>query len=216
VIAEPRTRERAPVRRPAVVPVEPRPRGGGPAGNERLTALTAVVLLVLLAAEGATLISLRSFLTPHVFIGMLLVPVVALKVGSTGWRFLRYYAGHRAYRRAGTPLPLMRFLVAPVVLASTTGLFASGIALVAFGPGHPLVVGLHKASFAVWLVAMSVHVLAYVLRVPQLVGADLSRRERLAGARARQLLVAFSLVAGTTLAIATLPLVHSWHGWLFE
>ena len=42
--------------------------------------------------------------------------------------------------------------------------------------------GLHKASFVVWFGAMCVHVLAYVLRVPRLVGADLARAR---GARAR-------------------------------
>jgi hypothetical protein len=52
---------------------------GGTAGNERLTANTASVLIVLLAVEGATLLSLRSFLPVHVFVGMLLIPPVALK-----------------------------------------------------------------------------------------------------------------------------------------
>jgi hypothetical protein len=191
-------------------------RSGGPSGNERLTAATAMVLLVLLAAEGVTLLSLRTFLSAHVFIGMLLVPPVVLKLASTGWRFLRYYRGDRAYRRAGAPAPLMRFLVAPVVIASTVGLFASGVALVAVGPGHPLIVGLHKASFAVWLAAMTVHVLAYVLRLPRLVGADLGRRDRLPGARLRQLLLAASLVAGATLAVTTVHLAAAWHGWMFE
>ncbi|MGH9114660.1 MAG: hypothetical protein ACRDWW_02405 [Acidimicrobiales bacterium] len=65
----------------------------GVESNSRLTASNAVVLLVLLAAEGATLLSVRSLLTPHVVIGMVLVPPVLLKIGSTGWRFVRYYRG---------------------------------------------------------------------------------------------------------------------------
>jgi hypothetical protein len=110
----------------------------------------------------------------------------------------------------------MRFLVAPVLLVATAGLFASGIALIAVGPGHGWIVGLHKASFVVWLGATTIHVLAYVLRVPALVGADLDRRDRLPGARLRQLAVAASIVAGATLAVATVHLAQPWHAWMFE
>jgi len=56
------------------------------AANARLTASNAVVLLVLLAAEGVTILRVRALLTPHVFIGMVLIPPVLLKVASTGWR----------------------------------------------------------------------------------------------------------------------------------
>jgi hypothetical protein len=50
------------------------------AANARLTASNAVVLLVLLAAEGVTILRVRELLTPHVFIGMVLIPPVLLKV----------------------------------------------------------------------------------------------------------------------------------------
>jgi hypothetical protein len=46
---------------------------GGSAGNEQLTAAVALVLLVLLAVEGATLLRLGSLLTVHAFVGMLLI-----------------------------------------------------------------------------------------------------------------------------------------------
>ena len=64
---------------------------GGPEGNRRLTATTGAVLLVLLAAEGATLIAIRPLLSVHIFLGVLLIPPVALKLASTGYRFARYY-----------------------------------------------------------------------------------------------------------------------------
>ncbi|HEY8316020.1 MAG TPA: hypothetical protein VIG35_04075, partial [Gaiellaceae bacterium] len=57
----------------------------GPERNLRLTALTGAVLLVLLAVEGFTLLSLRAMLSLHIFIGILVVPVVLLKLGSTGY-----------------------------------------------------------------------------------------------------------------------------------
>ena len=73
----------------------------GVAGNARLTAANAVVLLVLLAAEGVTILRVHQLLSPHVFIGMVLIPPVLLKVASTTWRFARYYVG--ALRQAQPP-----------------------------------------------------------------------------------------------------------------
>src|SRR5690348_5788465 len=106
---------------------------GGVDGNERLTASTAVVLLVLLALEGATLISVTQLLLPHVFLGFLLIPPVALKLGSTGWRLIRFYRGSEAYVHRGPPHPFLRLVVAPIVVVSTVSLFASGVAVVATG-----------------------------------------------------------------------------------
>jgi hypothetical protein len=73
----------------------------GAAGNARLTAANAAVLLVLLAAEGVTILRVRELLSPHVFIGVVLIPPVLVKVASTTWRFARYYTGAPAYRRKG-------------------------------------------------------------------------------------------------------------------
>lgn len=186
---------------------------GGTAGNERLTATTAAVLLVLLAVEGATLLSIRSMLSVHVFVGMLLIPPVSLKVAVTGYRFVRYYAGVREYRLKGPPAVLMRILVAPAVVASTVGLFATGVALLIVGPGRSFLLGLHKASFVVWSFAMTVHVVAYVFRLPRLVHADLSSTEGAPGVALRHGLLVGTLVAGLTLALATFPLAHPWVHW---
>src|SRR5881397_3269816 len=64
---------------------------GGSAANEQLTAIVATLLLVMLALDGATLLRLTSLLAMHAFVGMLLIPVVCLKLASTGWRMARYY-----------------------------------------------------------------------------------------------------------------------------
>ena len=103
-------------------------RSGGVDGNERLTAASGAVLLALLAAEGVTILFIRPLFPEHVFVGLLLIPPVALKLASTGWRFLRYYRGHRAYRLRGAPLLPLR-LLAPLVVASTVAVFATGVAL---------------------------------------------------------------------------------------
>ena len=65
------------------------------AGNARLTAANAAVLLVLLAAQGVTILRVRQLLSPHVFIGVVLIPPALLKVASTTWRFARYYPAPR-------------------------------------------------------------------------------------------------------------------------
>ena len=61
----------------------------GAEGNERLTGLTGAVLLIGFAVEGVTILALHRLLTLHIFLGMLLIGPVALKVGSTCYRFAR-------------------------------------------------------------------------------------------------------------------------------
>jgi hypothetical protein len=186
----------------------------GAEGNARLTATTALVLLLLLAVEGVTILFLRPLLSVHVFVGMLLIPPVALKLGSTGWRFFRYYTGSPSYRVKGPPRLLLRLLIAPGVVVSTLVLFGTGVALLVVGPGDGIVVGLHKASFVLWFGAMAVHVLAYVFKLPGLAGADWRAATRVPSARLRLVGVALALVAGAVLAAATVHLAHPWVHWL--
>jgi hypothetical protein len=144
----------------------------GVEANARLTASVAVVLFVLLAAEGVTILRIRPLLTPHVFIGMLLVPPVLLKVGSTTWRFARYYLGSPEYRRKGPP-PLVLRLLGPLLVALTIVVFASGIALLlAPTAWHDRLLLLHKASFIVWIAAMVIHVLGHILDTARLAPRD--------------------------------------------
>ena len=87
----------------------PSARHFGTEANARLTSSTALVLLVLLAIEGVTVLRVGSLLTLHVFIGMLLVPPVLVKMASTFWRFTKYYTGSREYREKGPPPVVLRF-----------------------------------------------------------------------------------------------------------
>ena len=172
---------------------------GGSDGNEQLTAIVATLLLVLIAIEGATLLNLRSLMTVHAFVGMLLIPVVTLKVASTGWRMLRYYLRGEEYVRRGPPHVAVRLLVAPVTVISTVVLFATGVALLVLDQTQGALVGLHKASFVVWLGATSLHVL---IRAPKLLPI---LRRRLAGKALRLGLVGATLGTGLLLGILTLP-----------
>jgi hypothetical protein len=172
---------------------------GGSAGNEQLTAAVAAVLVLLLTVEGATLLGIRQLLTVHVFVGVLLIPIVGLKLGSTGWRMARYYLGGEEYVQRGPPHVMLRTLVAPAVVLSTITLFGSGVALLARGETSGSLLALHQASFVVWLGATSVHVLAHLAKLPR------ALRARVPGSALRVSVVACTLVAGASLAVATLP-----------
>jgi len=172
---------------------------GGSTGNEQLTLVVAALLTVLLAVEGATILRIGSLLTIHAFVGMLLIPVVALKLASTGWRMLRYYQRGEEYVLRGPPHIALRMLVAPVLVLSTLLVFGTGVALLALDQRHGTLVGLHKASFLVWTGAFGVHVLAHLLELPRL------RRVRIPGALLRVALATASVAAGLVLALETLP-----------
>jgi hypothetical protein len=172
---------------------------GGSAGNEQLTAIVAALLLVLLAIEGATLLHLRSLLSVHAFVGVLLVPVIALKLASVGWRMARYYLGNDEYVRRGPPHVVLRMLVAPVVVVSTITLFASGIGLMILDQTRGPLVGLHKASFVVWFCAMSAHVLTRLGRLLRALPRPMH------GAAVRLCLIGSVVTAGAVLAMVTLP-----------
>jgi hypothetical protein len=172
---------------------------GGSAGNEQLTAAVAAVLIVLLAVEGATILRIQSLLNVHAFVGMLLIPVIALKLASTGWRMVRYYRRGEDYVLRGPPHVALRVLVAPLVVVSTIFVFGTGVALLAVDQTQGTLVGLHKASFVVWLGATGVHVLAHLVELPQAI------RTRLPGAALRWSLLGLTLVAGAVIAMGTLP-----------
>jgi hypothetical protein len=174
-------------------------RFGGSTTNDQLTAIVAAVLVPLLLAEGATLLNVGALLTVHAFIGMLLVPVVTVKLASVGWRMFRYYTGEEEYVRRGPPQVLIRVVVAPVLVASTAILFGTGIALLALDQTEGTLVGLHKASFVVWICAFSVH---FLTRIGALWRA---LREHVPGISLRLVAATLSVVAGVGLATLTLP-----------
>jgi hypothetical protein len=181
----------------------------GPEQNLRLTAFAGAALLVLLALEGFTLISLRSMMSLHIFVGVLVVPIVLLKLGSTGYRFVRYYTRNPEYVEAGPP-PLLLRLLGPVVVLSTLALLGTGLALIAIGPGARGVLLLHKASFVVWLGALGAHVLGHLQRTQRALRAELADQDGPGLARWRLLLVAAAVVAGAVAAVALLPESGPW------
>lgn len=179
----------------------PTPRWGGPAGNELLTSAAAVLLTVLLLAEGITIVRMGGLVTVHMFVGMVLIPPVLLKLASTGYRFARYYTRSRPYRAKGPP-PLPLRLLAPVLVATTVLVLASGVWLMLLGHRSDAVLELHKVSFIVWGVVFGAHFLAHL---PAMLRA--LRPSGVPGASVRTLLIAASLGAGVALALSLLSLI---------
>lgn len=194
---------------------------GGTEGNERLTASTGAVLIVLLAVLGLTIIAMSRLLWVHLFVGMLLIGPVALKLSSTGYRFVRYYTSNPAYRGNGPPPAPLR-LLAPIVVLSTLVVFASGVALLFAGPSsRGTLMPIHKVSFFIWLGFMAIHVLAHLPSIPRALGGDFqrSRLQRdpvdgsgydVPGRNARALSLLAALGAGVLIAVLVIPQFAPW------
>jgi len=208
-------------------------RSGGAEGNERLTAMTGAVLLILLAVECYTILRIGRLLTLHVFLGMLLLGPVCLKAGSVLYRFARYYTRSEPYRRKGAPALLLR-VIGPIIVLLTACVFGSGIMLAVTGPSYGPPSGwlvVHRISFIAWLFFIAIHVLAYVPRLPRLLAAEArgvsvpqgetggnggagrhARRamDVLGGRGTRVALLIASLLGGLVIALLTVHLAGKW------
>jgi len=197
-------------------------RTAGPAGNAQLTAWTGLLLLALAVVELVTLIDVHGLLSWHVVVGVLLAAVAALKIASTGWRFVRYYGRSRPYQQAGPPVLLLRVL-GPFVVLGTVAVLTTGLWLIAVGPdsgrtalltllGQRIdLLSLHQASFIVFAVAAGLHLLARF--VPAVVLAtERGHRDdgRLRGRGPRIAVLVVALVAGALAAALILPAAAPW------
>jgi hypothetical protein len=146
----------------------------GVIGNERLTALVSLVLLVLIIVELVTSAFLRLWLPAHTIVGVLLAGPLLVKMGGAGWRFLRYYTRAPAYVRRGPP-PLVLRVLGPMLLVTTLVMVGSGIGLVVTGPLQPFLL-VHVFSALLWLPLIAVHSLAHWSQVPWSIASDWSSK----------------------------------------
>ena len=185
------------------------PPHAGVEGNRRLTALTGAVQLVALTAVALSGLVFGTAPWLHYFLGFAALPLTALKLASTGWRFLHYYAVRSAaYRTAGPPAPLPR-LLAPLLVGSTVVAFFTGVLLFFHGQRRGFGATLHTDSAVVFVVAALVHVAVHLRSTMQASTADLSGvAPTVPGARWRQGLVAGAGVAGLVVAVALVAGYH--------
>jgi hypothetical protein len=191
--------------------------GGGTNGNEQLTATAGVLLLIILPVLGVTIIRIGQLIWLHLFVGLLLIGPVALKMATTGYRFVKYYIGNPIYRHKGPPEIVLR-LLAPVLVTMTVVVFVTGILLLFEGPSHRgLLLLAHKASFIIWLGATGLHVLGHLPRLGKSLRVARASSDQPGispGAAGRNLAVVGGLVGGLVLALALIPDFAMWtaHG----
>lgn len=196
--------------------------GGGIDGNEQLTAMTGILLLILLAALGVTILRIGQLIWLHLFLGLLLIGPVVLKIASTSYRFLRYYTRNVVYIAKGPPAVLLR-TIGPLVVLTTVGVFLTGVLLLFNGPvNRSSLLFLHKATFVLWLVFMALHVLGHLpglgraAQAMRLGGDSTGPKVSAAsgGAAGRWLAIASAIVGGLVLAVVLIPHFGAWTGHL--
>lgn len=164
-----------------------------------------------------TLLQLGRLLYWHYLLGFLLIGPVCLKIASTVYRFTRYYTRQEPYVRKGPPRPLLR-IIGPLIVLSTIAVLGTGVLLALEKQpetylGYSLVF-IHKVSFLGWAALMTIHVLAYLPRLPRLLAADAvaGRTARAVGGRGlRYSLVLLALGAGAGIAAWGAHLASAWH-----
>ena len=185
----------------------------GVEGNARLTSVTGVLLIGLLAIEGLTILSIHGLITWHIFVGIVLLGPVLLKTASTVYRFAGYYTGRAAYVRKGPPHVLLR-LLGPLVIVLSLAVLGTGLGLLAAKPGDGgLLLFAHKATFILWIGATTIHVLGHLREAAvaswhevRPVRGDRASRHRFL----RLAAVAISLAVGVGAAAAITPHATSW------
>jgi hypothetical protein len=181
----------------------------GVEGNTRLTSVTGLILLVMLAVEGATILSIRQLITLHIYLGLLLLGPVVLKSLSTMYRFTRYYGGSAPYVEKGPPHPVLRVL-GPLVIVTSLALFGTGVGLVFESGRGGLLLTAHKVSFFAWAAVMTIHVLGHLKEAVVVSAREIRRGPMARGRGLRFLLVVVSLAAGVAVASLVFPSASSW------
>ena len=172
---------------------------------------------MLIVVELMTTAYLRAGLSAHVFVGVVLSGPLAVKIGSTFYRFLRYYTRSPAFVRRGPPRLALRVL-APLLIATTLVVIGSGIGLVVTGPrsAGPLL-PLHGLSVLVWLPLIAIHVFAYLWRTLRSLADDWSKHPDRSEHLARGLRLGMNLgtlLGGAIAALLVLPFAAPWSTWI--
>ena len=134
--------------------------------------------------------------------------MLLLKVGSTLYRFARYYTADERYVRRGPPHLVLR-VIGPLVILSSVAVLGTGVGLLAVHPGGGLLLSAHKASFIVWFGVMTVHVLGHLREAAISTWREVSQSSRRQRLRLAVLVVAVLAGVGTA-AAAVLPAAAPW------
>jgi hypothetical protein len=139
----------------------PHPKHTSPvASNLILTSHAGLVILfflVLLYFTGLEFSPLRGV---HFGLGFALIPILLVKLGSTGWRAVNYYFDRDPYRTAGPPWLLPRIMALPLTAAAILAT-VSGVVLWATGTDHGTWARIHIYAVVSLAVVVVVHLAIY-------------------------------------------------------
>lgn len=161
----------------------------GVAGNARLTSLAGVVLLALITVQVVSAVffallvdnvtlpvgPLYDVVRPvHFFVGFMLMPLIAIKLASTGYRFAKYYTRNPAYHRAGPPRAVPR-LIAPVLIGSAIILVASGVEMWSYQNQFSLAwTAIHNVAAFTFVSVVALHIVLHIRDAHRDAAADLA------------------------------------------
>ena len=210
-----------------------------------MTSLVGVVLLTLLILQVASAVffALLSYnvaipsgptydvVRPvHFLVGFALMPLIGIKLASTGWRSARYYTRGREYRAAGSPSWPAR-LIAPLLIVSAVSVTASGVEMWSFQNqlNWPWT-AIHNTAAFTFVTVLVVHVVLHVREAHREAAADLagvpagvtvaggadvvSRSEPVGGAMTRRAVLGAGVVFGAALGVGASGWPSSRLGWL--
>jgi hypothetical protein len=132
-------------------------------GNLILTSHAGLIILfalVLLYLSGLAFTPLRPV---HFALGFALIPILAVKLASTGWRAISYYFGRGNYRAAGPPWILPRVIALPLVAAAVLAT-VSGVILWSQGTDRGPWAAAHLDSVIALGIVVLVHLAVYLRR----------------------------------------------------
>jgi hypothetical protein len=174
-----------------------------PDGNARLTGISASFVLPLILVEVVTVIlGVKSVITVHVVIGLILLGPALLKLASVTYRMASYYRGVGGYQRRGRPTVGRRLLGGALAVLFVL-LMASGLVLIA-GPNaaHSPARAIHVVTAYLVVLLLAVHLAIHFVPALRLTSADMRPRTAVPGARLRWLALMASLAAGGVLALS--------------
>jgi MFS family permease len=193
-----------------------KPRAGGPpatGGNEALISWTGLLLIPLLGLVGLTGVAFGTLWRAHFIVGILLIPVLGLKLMATTYRAVRYYTGSKKYRAAGPPEWTARIMALPLIAVTIVAMTSGVVMWLANNQDRPWST-IHTDSVVIMGGLVGLHVLIYLPKAMWAAIRDLDQlRRHRRPAALRISLVVTALIVGTAVGFmwrsnASFPVRH--------
>ncbi len=170
-------------------------------GNYRLTALSGTLLTPVLGLVFLTGLFMDTLWHIHYAVGFVLIPLVVLKLISTGYRMIRYYTRSPMYQAAGPP-DLVSRLLGPILVLSIVTALTTGVALFLQHSRSGVLSTLHTDSAVMSAGLVGIHLLTHGIEALVIAARELQGRWT-RSVSFRVATAAAALALGILLAIVT-------------